>query len=200
MHSTDGGTTWTAAAGIGYTEAVGYGIGPKNSGTALYAFGIVDGTSGVFESSDEGASWTRVNDDAHEYGGLANGEFVMGDMNTYGVVYMSTAGRGIAVRVPVDWNMESTSSSSAIPKPSAENAVKFSRVAFVEAGKLNLVVNRSQVKVALYDLNGEKIYSRTLNHSESIPLKSMVKSSGSYVLLVTSGKTLLLSERLGISR
>lgn len=200
LHSTDGGTTWTAAAGIGYTEAVGYGIGPKNSGTALYAFGIVDGTSGVFESSDEGASWTRVNDDAHEYGGLANGEFVMGDMNTYGVVYMSTAGRGIAVRVPVDWNMESTSSSSAIPKPSAENAVKFSRVAFVEAGKLNLVVNRSQVKVALYDLNGEKIYSRTLNHSESIPLKSMVKSSGSYVLRVTSGKTLLLSERLGISR
>ena len=42
---------------------------------------------------------TRVNDDNHEYGGLANGEFVMGDMNTFGVVYMSTAGRGIVVGI-----------------------------------------------------------------------------------------------------
>ena len=59
--------------------------------------------TGVFQSIDEGANWARVNDDGHEYGGLANGEFVIGDMNTFGVVYMSTAGRGIAARLPSLW-------------------------------------------------------------------------------------------------
>ena len=42
----------------------------------------------------------RVNDDAHEFGGPANGQFVMGDVNTYGRVYMSTAGRGIVYAMP----------------------------------------------------------------------------------------------------
>jgi hypothetical protein len=42
----------------------------------------------------------RVNDDAHEYGGPANGQFVIGDMNTYGVVYMSSAGRGVLYGKP----------------------------------------------------------------------------------------------------
>jgi len=35
-----------------------------------------------------------------QYGGPANGQFVMGDMNTFGTVYMSTAGRGIAYGKP----------------------------------------------------------------------------------------------------
>jgi uncharacterized protein YjdB len=55
----------------------------------------VAGVLGMHRSADEGLTWTRVNDDAHEYGGLANGQFVAGDMNVFGRVYMSTAGRGI---------------------------------------------------------------------------------------------------------
>jgi xyloglucan-specific exo-beta-1,4-glucanase len=55
---------------------------------------------GLFRSTDEGASWTRINDDAHQYGGPANGNFVISDMNTFGVVYMSTVGRGIVVGRP----------------------------------------------------------------------------------------------------
>jgi hypothetical protein len=50
---------------------------------------------GIHRSIDEGATWTRINDNDHEYGGPANGQFVIGDMNVYGRVYMSTAGRGI---------------------------------------------------------------------------------------------------------
>jgi len=41
-----------------------------------------------------------VNDDAHEYGGPGNGQFVTGDMNTFGVVYMSSVGRGIVYGKP----------------------------------------------------------------------------------------------------
>jgi xyloglucan-specific exo-beta-1,4-glucanase len=55
---------------------------------------------GVYRSTDAGQSWTRINDNAHQFGGPGNGHFVAGDMNTFGVVYMSTAGRGIVVGRP----------------------------------------------------------------------------------------------------
>jgi hypothetical protein len=51
----------------------------------------------VYRSDDAGASWRRVNDDAHQYGGPGNGQFVLGDLNQYGRVFLSTAGRGIVV-------------------------------------------------------------------------------------------------------
>lgn len=62
--------------------------------------GDINGTRGLYRSTNEGASWVRVNDDAHEFGGPANGRFVVGDMNVYGRVYMSTAGRGIVYGEP----------------------------------------------------------------------------------------------------
>ena len=36
-----------------------------------------------------------MNDDNHCYGGTGNGNFIVGDMNTYGTFYMSTVGVGI---------------------------------------------------------------------------------------------------------
>jgi hypothetical protein len=66
----------------------------------LYIWGTVGGVRGVHRSLDAGASWLRINDDAHQYGGPGNGQFVVGDMNVFGVVYMSTAGRGIVYGKP----------------------------------------------------------------------------------------------------
>ena len=54
----------------------------------------------MYRSTDAGASWQRINDDAHQFGGPGNGEFVMGDMNVEGLVYMSTVGRGIVYGMP----------------------------------------------------------------------------------------------------
>ena len=36
----------------------------------------------------------------HQFGGPGNGNFVQGDMNTFGVVYMSTVGHGLIVGAP----------------------------------------------------------------------------------------------------
>lgn len=55
---------------------------------------------GLYRSTDEGKSWVRINDDLHQYGGLGNGGFVKGDMNVFGRVYQSTAGRGVAYGSP----------------------------------------------------------------------------------------------------
>ncbi len=102
QRSTDGGSSWTQITGPSFVEAVGMGkAAPGASYPAVYIWGDVDGVRGLYRSIDEGASWVRVNDDAHEFGGPANGAFVAGDMNVYGRVYMSTAGRGIVFGEPL---------------------------------------------------------------------------------------------------
>lgn len=95
--STNSGSSFTKINSVTACGAVG--LGKAATGTnyhALYIWGTVGGVRGVFRSTDQGATWLRINDDAHEYGGPGNGQFVIGDMNVYGRVYMSTAGRGIA--------------------------------------------------------------------------------------------------------
>jgi hypothetical protein len=69
---------------------------PNASYPTLYMWGAANGgPRGIYRSIDKGATWERINDDAHQYGGPANGNFVVGDWNVYGRVYMSTAGRGL---------------------------------------------------------------------------------------------------------
>ena len=100
--SVNSGATFTKLNSVTQCSAVGIGkAAPGSAYETIYIYGTVNGVIGVHRSIDEGASWVRVNDDKHEYGGPANGQFVVGDMNVYGRVYMSTAGRGIAVGAPV---------------------------------------------------------------------------------------------------
>ncbi|MFN8207253.1 MAG: Ig-like domain-containing protein [Bacteroidales bacterium] len=62
---------------------------------AIFIWGTVSGMEGLFFSTDEGASWNRLNDDEHQWGGPGNGQFVLGDFNRPGLAYMSSVGRGI---------------------------------------------------------------------------------------------------------
>ncbi len=95
-HSTDSGDTFTKVSGINSCSTMGLGrAAPAASYPTLSMWGAVGSTRGLLRSIDQGANWDRVNDDAHQYGGTL-GYWVTGDMNTYGTVYMSTAGRGIA--------------------------------------------------------------------------------------------------------
>jgi xyloglucan-specific exo-beta-1,4-glucanase len=101
-HSTDAGKTWTRLNTMDACLAIGLGkAAPGAAYHALYMWGMANGGPlGIYRSIDKGATWTRVNDDAHQYGGPANGNFVMGDFNVFGRVYMSTAGRGLVVGEP----------------------------------------------------------------------------------------------------
>jgi photosystem II stability/assembly factor-like uncharacterized protein len=99
--STDAGASFANLPGVSYAAAVGFGkAAPGASYPTVYIWGEVGGVRGVFRSTDSGASWLRINDDQHQYGGPGDAQFVVGDMNTFGVVYMSTAGRGIVYGKP----------------------------------------------------------------------------------------------------
>lgn len=97
IRTNDGGITYTTpSAAVTAASAVGIGKAAPNAAyPTVYIWGTVSGVTGVFRSIDQGLTWERVNDDLHQYGGTGNGNFVVGDMNVYGRVYMSTVGRGI---------------------------------------------------------------------------------------------------------
>ncbi|MBP1546597.1 MAG: hypothetical protein J6A37_08360 [Oscillospiraceae bacterium] len=97
--STDHGENFTLVPGLKFCDAVGLGK-PKNEGDpyVIYISGMPkeeDAVHGIYMSENNGESWTRVNDDLHNFGGTGNGEFISGDMNVYGRCYMSTVGLGI---------------------------------------------------------------------------------------------------------
>jgi hypothetical protein len=79
--------------------AVGFGkAAPGKSYPAVYLVGTVNGVDGVFRSVDSGQSWTRINDDQHQYAWI--GQAVSGDPRVYGRVYLATNGRGILYADP----------------------------------------------------------------------------------------------------
>jgi len=96
--TTDYGATFTKYEGVKVCDGVSLGKA-KNDGDpyVIYIYGTVsdNSTKGIYMSEDDGATWTRVNDDAHRFGGLGNGDWICGDLNVYGRVYMSTVGLGI---------------------------------------------------------------------------------------------------------
>lgn len=100
--STNSGASFSKLAKVTYCAAVGFGKTMSGASyPTVFIWGSVDnGKRGIYRSTDAGASWIRVNDDAHQFGGPGNGQFIAGDMNTEGVVYMSTVGRGVVYGAP----------------------------------------------------------------------------------------------------
>jgi hypothetical protein len=105
-HSTNSGATWTRLNGFATVGADGsrgqlhgasvIALGKAQAGApysaALYVVGTRNGVWGIYQSDDGGATWTRFNDDTHQYGGIG---VMAGDWNTYGRLYFSGTGRGL---------------------------------------------------------------------------------------------------------
>jgi hypothetical protein len=101
-HSVDSGVTWTkltAMATVGAEPtnvhgAIKVALGAPAQGTsysaAVYLIGTINGTDGVYRSDDAGATWIRIDDDAHRYGGVWG---IVADPGVYGRVFL--AGRGM---------------------------------------------------------------------------------------------------------
>jgi len=64
---------------------------------AVYLWGAVGGVGGFWRSDDVGLTWARINDDAHQFGGLRS---MAADPTEYGTVYLGPHGRGVMVGRP----------------------------------------------------------------------------------------------------
>lgn len=80
-----------------YCKTIGYGIMKNNEEDyTLFMYGkpSENDEEGIYLSQDCGKTWILINSSKF-YGGTGNGNFLVGDMNTFGTVYMSSVGCGI---------------------------------------------------------------------------------------------------------
>ncbi len=108
-HSEDSGSSWTKLnvfASIwgsrdpsqwpevqGATDiALGKAKDGASYSAAIYVLGVIDDVWGVYLSEDGGATWTRFNDDAHQFGGPG---VIAADQDVYGRIYLGGSCRGI---------------------------------------------------------------------------------------------------------
>jgi hypothetical protein len=91
---TSSGATRTQITSASSVTAVGFGMAASGqSHPTVFIIGTVGGQYGFFRSDDGGgASWFRVNDNAHQFGWMQN--YIAGDENVYGRVYLATGARG----------------------------------------------------------------------------------------------------------
>jgi photosystem II stability/assembly factor-like uncharacterized protein len=96
--TTDSGRSFETVSSVEEGHGVGFGkAAPGKSHPAVYLAGKVGGVTGFFRSDDEGRSFIRINDDAHQYGGAT---VITGDPRVYGRVYVAPGGRGIVYGEP----------------------------------------------------------------------------------------------------
>ncbi len=80
-------STVTAAYRLGFGKPQ-----PQEVFPSIFLYGIVNGTLGIFRSDDYTVTWTRINDDNHQFGWIHQ---ISGDLRVYGRCYVSAEGRGI---------------------------------------------------------------------------------------------------------
>lgn len=100
FHTSDGARTFVASTPVDPVLRdmyfVSFGLGKAAPGghvPTLYAFGVTKTFGGLWRSTDAGARWFRINDDAHQWG--LRYRVITGDPRLFGRVYLATDGRGI---------------------------------------------------------------------------------------------------------
>lgn len=193
-YTEDGGKTWNDCDIVGTAVAVGIGkaktgadyetiyiwggtkdsIGEKQWGGTEYKYSTI----GIYRSTDKCKTWERINDDMHQFGGPGNGHFVQGDMNTYGVVYMSTVGRGTIVGAPEGTVVQSV-------KP-----VKVDNLGSVASmqleGRKLFVGAPAGSRMILTDSKGRSVKMAAVNGNATVSLENM--TAGTYFARVLSSR------------
>jgi photosystem II stability/assembly factor-like uncharacterized protein len=99
FHSPDSGKTFERLDPFP-SQLAAFGFGkpaPNSSYPALYTVATLQNpathqsTRGIFRSDDQAKTWTRINDDDHQFGLILQ---ITGDPRIYGRVYVGTHGRG----------------------------------------------------------------------------------------------------------
>jgi len=85
--------------GVQQAFAVALGAAaPGRDDPAIYVWGRIRDTEGLFRSDDGGTRWARINDPSRQFGWIGA---LAADQRTHGRVYLGTGGRGVMVGEPV---------------------------------------------------------------------------------------------------
>lgn len=178
-YSTDHGATYTKILS-NVTSCSAVAIGKADVSAAyptVFIWGTVGGVNGMFRSTNKGASWTRVNDDAHQFGGT---NFVFADMNVFGRVYMC----GILGRGLIYWDLNTGTS--------IEPTTKFSNDLVIypnptKDGKfsIELPVTSNTANVNIFDNQGRLLFEKVLFNNGKLDIESGLQK-GIYIIKVAS--------------
>ncbi len=90
MRSTDGGATWARVPGVDKVLTFGFGApAPKSTIATIYLAGDVRGEYGIWRSTDNALTWTKIGDHPYVVDWVTT---ISGDMNTFGLVYVGFGG------------------------------------------------------------------------------------------------------------
>ena len=171
----DGGKTFVRFSAVKVSVSIGLGkAAPGGDYYSLYIWGAANnGPVGIYRSIDKGVTWERVSDDAHQFGGPGNGDFVAGDFNVYGRVYMSTVGRGLVFGEPANVNSV---------KPGTPGSVR--SILLYRQG--NRILSTTSSTIRLIDLRGRQVRASAI-----VGVTSRLDLSGlrTGVYAAVSGKT-----------
>jgi hypothetical protein len=182
-YSENGGKSWNRCEGA--STAIAVGIGKAKEGSdyeTIFIWGAAKSGDpiGSYRSTDKCKTFERVNDDMHQFGGPGNGNFVQGDMNTFGVVYMSTVGRGTIVGAP-----EGTEFITKL------NRVNVTASTFMQLEKRNLRISApAGSKVEIFAANGKIALCSTLESENVVSLAKLPVGKYMARLKDSRGKTL----------
>lgn len=191
----DGGKSWNRCEGASTAIAVGLGKAKEGGDyETIFIWGAAKSGDaiGVYRSTDKCKTFERINDDAHQYGGPGNGNFVQGDMNNFGVVYMSTVGRGLVVGAPEGTKfIEVTDPSVPVVGPTGFAKLNFANASMQLLNRNLHVHTPVDGKVVLFDMEGRKKFAASVFGNMNLSLKKVPK--GVYVakLVGDDGKVYL---------
>jgi xyloglucan-specific exo-beta-1,4-glucanase len=95
-HINGAGAAPVKIANVQSAYGVGFGMaGAGQTYPAIYVSAKINNVSGIYQSLDAGATWTRINDDKHQWGGA---NYITGDMRVFGRVYVGANRGGVMVR------------------------------------------------------------------------------------------------------
>ncbi|HLP06290.1 MAG TPA: T9SS type A sorting domain-containing protein [Paludibacter sp.] len=177
-YSTNGGAAYTNKGRITYCKSIGIGKAKEGASyPTVFIWGTVAGVTGLFCSTDQGVTWTKMNDDAHQYAGAS---LLVGDMNTFGRVYMGVGGgRGI-----VYWEPVSATNSVEIESGS-NNLVIYPNPAKDGKFLITLPVASNTANVSIFDNQGRLLFEKVFSNNGRLNIESGLQK-GIYIVKVAS--------------
>lgn len=169
-YSTNHGAAYTSVSNVTYCKTIGIGKAmPGSAYPTIFIWGTVSGVTGLFRSTDQGASWLKINDDAHQFAGAP---LLIGDMNVAGRVYMSSGGgRGL-----IYWEVVNKSS------------VSWKSVAYTGTGKDGAVKAGDEITYTIHIRNTGYAKLENVLVTDSVPVYTEFVSAEGNITPDAAGK------------